>query len=404
MAIKKKKPELLAPAAGWPSLRAAVSSGADAVYFGVSKLNMRANAKNFSLAELRKIVEFCHENNVKAYLAVNTIVYESELSNLRKILKKAKEANIDAVILWDIAVLEEAKKLKLNIHLSTQASVANSSSAEFYRKLGVERVILARECTLKQIKKIKSNTKIEVETFVHGAMCVSVSGRCFLSQEIFGRSANRGDCLQPCRREYIIKDADEGYNLLLGKDYVMSPKDLCALPFIGDLIKAGIDGFKIEGRNRSPEYVMAVTSAYRGAIDDYFAGKLTKKKIEEYLEKLKEVYNRGFSSGFYIGMPTAKDFTHSYGSKASTRKKYIGFVKNYYKKVGVAEIKLEAGSMKKGDSLLIIGNKTGVAEEKADSMQIKKKGVEKAEKGLSVGIKTKNILRKNDRVYIMSGR
>jgi putative protease len=300
-----------------------------------------------------------------------------------------------------MAVLEEAKKLKLNIHLSTQASVSNSKSAEHYRKQGVSRIILARECSLKQIREIKKNSKVELETFIHGAMCVSVSGRCFMSQEIFGRSANRGDCLQPCRREYIIKDADEGYELKLGKSYVMSPKDLCCLPFIDKLIKAGITAFKIEGRNRSPEYVKAVTRVYRNAIDDYYAKKLTKTKISRYVKELKDVYNRGFSSGFFLGLPSAKDFTDVYGSKAKTRKKYVGFVRNYYKKPSVAEIKLEAGSIRQGDRLLVIGNKTGVADETASSMEISHKKISKAEKGKKVGIKTKNVLRANDKVYVV---
>lgn len=394
-----EKVELLAPAAGWPSLRAAVESGADSVYFGIDKLNMRANAKNFRLSDLKKIVSFCHENNVKAYLVLNTIIYEDEIKKVKTILQKAKQAEIDAVILWDIAVLQEAKKLDLNIHLSTQASVSNSKSAEFYRHLGVSRVILARECTLKQIKQISKNSKIEIESFVHGAMCVSVSGRCFLSQEIFGRSANRGDCLQPCRREYLITDPEEKHSLKLGKDYVMSPKDLCALPFIDKLAKAGIKVFKIEGRNRSPEYVKTVVSVYRNAIDDYYAKKLTTARIKSYIEKLKTVYNRGFSSGFFLGMPTAKDFTDTYGSKAEKRKKYIGFVKNFYKKVSVAEVKLEASDLKVGDHILIIGNKTGVKDEIVSSMQIKGKEVNKANKGFSVGIKTKNQLRPNDKVF-----
>ena len=396
-----KKPELLSPVAGWPALRAAVSAGADAVYFGVKEFNMRANARNFSLAELPKVTKFCHENKVKAYLALNTIIYENELAKIKKILKKAKAAKIDAVILWDMAVLQEAKKLKLEVHLSTQASVSNSSAAEFYRKQGVKRIILARECSLKQIKEIKKNSKIEIETFIHGAMCVSVSGRCFLSQEIFGRSANRGDCIQPCRRKYVITDAEENHNLVLGKDYVMSPKDLCALPFIDKLVKAGITSFKIEGRNRSPEYVKAVTEVYRGAIDDYFAKKLTSRGISNYIKKLKEVYNRQFSSGFFLGIPAAKDFTHTYGSRATKRKKYVGIVENYYKKVGAAMIKLEAGAIKEGDILLVEGNKTGVVEETASSMEIAKKKVKKANKGSSVGIKTKNQLRKNDKVYVI---
>ena len=391
------KPELLSPVAGFDSLKAAVDAGADAVYFGVNELNMRANARNFKLSELKKAVDFCHKSKVKAYLALNTIIYEDELAKIRKILKKAKQANVDAVILWDMAVLEETKKLKIPVHLSTQASVSNSSAANFYKKLGIKRIILARECTLRQIGGIKKNSGIEIETFIHGAMCVSVSGRCFLSQEIFRRSANRGDCLQPCRREYSIEDAEEKHKLKLGKNYVMSPKDLCSLPFLGKLAKAGITAFKIEGRNRSPEYVKAVTEVYREAIDS----KLTKSKMQSLMKKLKTVYNRGFSSGFFLGLPTAKDFTDSYGSKATTRKQYVGFVKNFYKNVGAAEIKLEAGSLKAGDKLLIIGNKTGVAEETVTSMQINKKPVKKAEKGKRVGIKTKSQVRENDKVYVI---
>jgi len=396
-----KKPELLSPVAGFDSLNAAVDAGADSVYFGVSELNMRANAKNFKLSDLKKITSFCHKNKVRAYLVVNTIVYQNELPKVKKILKSAKQAKIDAVILWDMAVLEEAKKLKLEIHLSTQASVSNSTAANFYKKQGITRVIPARECTLKQVKEIKKNSKVEIETFIHGAMCVSISGRCFLSQEIFNRSANRGDCLQPCRRKYIIKDSEEGHELNLGENFVMSPKDLCSLPFIDKLIKAGIDSFKIEGRNRSPEYVKTVTSVYRNAIDDYFAKKLTKKKIQTYIDKLKTVYNRGFSKGFFLGLPTAKDFTDTYGSKATTRKQYVGFVKNYYKNVNAAEIKLEAAGIKEGDNLLIIGNKTGVIEETVSSMQINHKLVKKADKGERVGIKLKHQARENDKVYVI---
>lgn len=396
------KPELLAPASSWPSLVAAVESGADSVYFGIKELNMRITAKNFELKELKKITGYCHSRKVKAYLCINTIVYEHELALVKKILAKAKNAEIDAIICWDMAVLEEAKKLGLSIHLSTQASVSNSRAAEFYKKQGASRIILARECSLSQIKEIKKKAGIEIETFIHGAMCVSISGRCFLSQEIFQKSANRGDCLQPCRRQYfVIEDAEEGHKLRLGKDFVLSPKDLCSLPFIDKLIDAGIDAFKIEGRGRSPEYVKTVVAVYRQAIDDYYNKALTKERKIELMAKLKEVYNRGFSSGFYAGLPTAKDFAESGGSEAKTVKEYIGIVKNFYKKVGVAEIKIESGSLSVGDKLMIEGNKTGVKEQFISSMQASNKDVKRVEKGKRAGIKLGFTARENDRVYII---
>lgn len=399
-----KKPELLSPVAGFPSLVAAVNAGADSVYFGADSLNMRINAKNFSLKDIKKIVGYCHGRNVRAYLAVNTIVYEDELKKVRKILENAKKAGVDAVILWDMSVLEEAKKLGLSAHLSTQASVSNSKAAEFFRKQGVSRIILARECSLAQIKSIKKNTKVEIETFVHGAMCVSVSGRCFMSQEIFGKSANRGDCLQPCRREYLITDVEEKHRLRIGRNYIISPKDLCALPFIEKLIEAGIGSFKIEGRNRAPEYVRIVTSAYRKAIDDYFAGKLTDERKAELMEELKKAYNRGFSQGFFLGVPDEKDYTDAYGSKATVEKAYAGYVKNYYKKVHAAEIKVEAHEIRKGDRILAIGNKTGAVEEEVVSMQKNKKEAESAAKGEMIAIKTLSLLRENDRIYVLRKR
>ncbi len=399
-----KKPELLSPVAGFDSLVAAVEAGADSVYFGISELNMRINARNFSLKDLKKIASYCHKNKVKAYLTLNTIVYENEIKDVIKILKAAKKAKIDAVIMWDMSVLQEAKKLKLEVHLSTQASVSNSKAAEFYRKQGVSRIILARECSLKQIKEIKKKSKVEIEAFIHGAMCVSVSGRCFISQELFKKSANRGDCIQPCRREYTLTDVEEKHKLRIGRKYIISPKDICSLPFIDELIKSGINAFKIEGRNRSPEYVKAVTSAYRKAIDAYFEKKLDSRMKDILMDELKSVYNRGFSSGFFLGKPSEKDYTDAYGSKAKTAKAYAGYVKNYYKKANAAEIKLEAHALKKGDKILVIGNKTGVAEETVESMQMHKKEVKIAKKGESVGVKTKNILRENDKVYILKTR
>ncbi len=391
--------ELLSPAGDFASLRAAVSNGADAVYFGLKQLNMRAAAKNFSLSDMKEVVDYCHKNKVKAYLALNTIVYDNEIKKAQDILKKAKQAKVDAVIAWDIAILQLCKKLNLKIHLSTQANVTNSETIKFYKKLGVKRINLARELNLEQIKKLKKQN-MEIECFVHGALCVSISGRCFLSQSLYGKSANRGECLQPCRREYEIKDKETGFKLKLGNNYVLSPKDLCALPFLDKLIKAKIDALKIEGRNRSPEYVAIVTKVYRKAIDSYYKKRYNKNLIKKLLRELKTVYNRGFSSNFYLGIPDKKTFTDEYGSKATKKKVYLGYVKNFYKKIYVVEIKIEANSVKVGDELLIIGNKTGVKQEKIKSMEINHKPVKQAKKGQRVAIKFKNLVRKNDKVYL----
>ena len=398
------KIELLSPVQDYVSLQAAIQGGADAVYFGLKEFSMRKGAKNFSISDLKKVVKICHENKIKAYVAMNTIVYENELTKIKKIIKKLKEVKIDGIHAWDMAVVKEALHLKIPVQLSTQASVSNSDALKFYKKLGIKRFILARECSLEDIKKIKK-TKAELEVFIHGAMCVSVSGRCFLSQEVFGKSANRGECLQPCRRKYLIKDIEERHEFELGEDYVMSPKDLCTLPFIEKLIEAGIDSFKIEGRNRSPEYVTVVTSVYRTAIDFYLKHKGErdfKKKFEhlkkQLLEELKQVYNRGFSSGFYLGKPI-EEWSKVYGSKAKAKKVYIGKILHYYSKIKVAEIKLESKGLKVGDRLMVQGPTTGVLNETINSIEMDHNKITKAKKGNIVAIKLNSIVRKNDKVF-----
>jgi len=391
--------KLLAPVGDWIMLRAAVAAGADEVYLGIKGLNMRAAAKNFDPDELKEIVDFCHNKNVKVNVTVNTIVFDEELEKIRGILDTIKQSEADAVICWDLAIITLCIEKKIPFHISTQASVANAEAAKFFENLGAERIILARELSLEQIKKIKEKTNIEIESFGHGAMCVSVSGRCFMSQSAFGKSANRGECLQPCRREYNIKDIDEEKEFKLGTDYVMSPKDLCTLPFLEKLYNT-IDVIKIEGRGRSPEYVKTVIEAYREAIDaikeDNYAEELKKKLIE----KVKTVYNRGFSSGFFLGKP-ADGWTDDYGSKATTRKEYVGVVKNFYNEQGVAEIRIDAGALKVGDEIQIHGPTTGVISQKIESMEMGKKQVDQAEKGQSVGIKLKSRARTNDQVYII---
>ncbi|MFH1849073.1 MAG: peptidase U32 family protein, partial [archaeon] len=316
--------ELLAPAGSWPSLRAAIEAGADSVYFGVKQLNMRITTDNFDLGELKKVVSYCHEHKAKAYLTLNVIVYDEELQLIKKIIMTAKDAKIDAVICWDNAVLAECKKQKVVTHLSTQASVSNYEAVKMYAKLGVKRIILARELSISQIAAIKKRIKkdklnVEIETFVHGAMCVAVSGRCFMSQFVFNKSANRGECYQLCRREYVVQDAENEFTLKLGNNYVMSTKDLCALPILDELVEAGIDAFKLEGRNRQPEYVKTVVTVYRQAIDAIAKKKFNKQLVDKLMVELRKVYNRDFSQGFFLGKPLPEHFTDSYGSKQTMK-------------------------------------------------------------------------------------
>jgi U32 family peptidase len=396
-----KKPELLSPAGNFASLAGAVTNGADAVYFGLKDLNLRKGADNFELKDLKKISDYCHKTKVKCYLTLNTIMFDEDLKNAEKIIKQAKKSKIDAIICWDFSILELCRKYRMKIHLSTQSSTANIKSINFFEKFDVKRINLARELSLEHIKKIRKQTKTEIECFIHGAMCVSVSGRCLLSQSLFKKSANRGECLQPCRREFTIKDKELGFELDLGNNYVLSPKDLCALPFLDKLIETKIDAFKIEGRNRSPEYVALVTKVYRKAIDAYFDRKFSKQLVDNLLKELKKVYNRDFSSGFYLGLPDEKDFTDAYGSKASEKKEYVGHVINYFKKVKAAEIKIETKELKAGDEVWIIGNKTGSLREKIVSIEINHKKISYAKKGQRVAVKLKNVVRQNDKVYLI---
>ncbi len=385
------KPELLAPAGNFPTLLAAINSGADAVYFGLHEFNMRARAKNFKISDLPRIKKLCGRKFVKRYLTLNTIIYDKELDKVEKIIKSSKPF-IDAIICSDLAVMLLCKKHKIPFHVSTQCSVSNCEAAKFYKKLGAERIVLARELNLKQIKQISKIIPIEI--FIHGAMCVSISGRCLLSQFSFNESANRGKCLQPCRRSYVLATDSQRNKLRIGNKFILSPKDLCTLPFIEKLKNAGIKAFKIEGRNKEPEYVATVTKIYRKAIDK----KLTKKEIQDSLEELNKVYNRGFSEGFYFKSPTSDDFSRNEHSSAEQSKKFIGKIKNYYKKIGVGILYLNNGPLKKGDEIYIIGNTTGIIKHKITSMQINHKEIKKVDKGRDVGIKLP-FCRKNDEVY-----
>lgn len=397
----KIKPELIAPCGDWPSLVTAVACGADSVYFGVKDLNMRHEAANFTISEMKKIMKFLRHHKRKGYLTVNTIVLNPDLIKLKKILTKAKEAKVSGVILWDMAVFSLAKKLGLKVHLSTQASVSNCKALEFFTSLGVRRIVLARECSLVDIKQItnyikKHKLKCEIEAFIHGAMCLSVSGRCFLSLYSWGRSANQGKCIQPCRRMYHLTDATGEAEYLAGDDYVLSPKDLCTIDFLDKLIKSGIKAFKIEGRRRPAEYVGVVVSVYRKAIDAYFSGKLTSHLKKELKKELACVFNRGFSSGFYFKPP--KEYSRKL---YHTRKKiYLGDVVKFYPNISVAEIMLYNRDLNKGDTLLFSGKTTPASSCEVDQLQQNKIFVESVAKGQRAAVKLPFKVRPKDKVFL----
>lgn len=389
-----KKYELLAPAGDMSCLVAAVNAGADSVYLGLKEFTMRATARNFSIEELEEAKKICKEHKVKIYLTVNTIIYQDELKKVETILREVKKKKlVDAVICWDLSVIQLCKKLKIPFHISTQASISNSESANFYKKLGAERVVLARELSLKQIKELIKKTKVQVETFCHGALCVSESGRCFTSQFLFNKSANRGECLQPCRRTYTIRD-EEGRELKLENNRVMSPKDLCTLPFIEKMKAAGIKAYKIEGRNRDARYVDTVTRVYRKALDK----KLSKKDIDEGLKGLDKVYHRGFSSGFYLGVPTNDDFSDQENSSSKEKKHFVGKVLHFFPNISVATMKVSY-KFKVGDELVFFGDKTGIVKTKVDRIESNKISIANAEKGQEVGIKVPSQVKPGDEVY-----
>jgi len=388
------KYELLAPAGDFSMLVAAVNAGADAVYFGLKEFSMRANAGNFSIKDLDEIAKICKPKNVKRYLTLNTIIYNKELKKMEETIKKVK-GKIDAVICWDFAVIELCKKYQIPFFISTQASVSNIESAKFYKKIGAKRIVLARELNLKQIKEISK--VIDIECFCHGAMCVAVSGRCFTSQFLFNKSANRGECLHPCRRSYSVKD-EEGNELKLENSRILSAKDLCTLPFIEKMKKAGIKSFKIEGRNRDARYVDAVVKVYRKALDK----RLNKKEIEAGIKELNNIYNKGFSSGFYLKMPTADDFSKIEHNSSPEKKHFVGRITHYFDNVGVAAIKL-VSELKTGDRIIVIGKTTGIIHSEVNSMEIKNKPISQASKGDEIGIKLPKV-RTNDEVYLIKKR
>jgi len=407
--MEKGKIELMAPAGNFESLQAAIQNGADSVYFGVEQLNMRARASvNFTMDDLSEIVRRCEEKNMRTYLTLNTIVYDHDLSVVKTLLNKAKEAGITAVIASDQAVIASARGIGMEVHISTQLNVTNIETVKFY-SLFAETMVLSRELSLRQVKYITdqiekdqikgpSGNLVEIEIFGHGALCMAVSGKCYLSLHSDNSSANRGACKQNCRKKYTVIDQETGFEIELDNEYMMSPKDLCTIDILDQVIDAGIQVLKIEGRGRAPEYVATVIKTYREAIDAYYLGTYSKEKVSLWMDALNTVYNRGFWSGYYLGQKLGEWSNHN-GSEATQKKIYIGKGTHYFPEAGVAEFKIEAFDIKKGDKILITGPSTGVEEVMIEDMYVNDLPFEKAIKGDHITLKVPFRVRMSDKLY-----
>lgn len=383
--------EIMAPAGNFECLHAAIQGGADSVYFGVEKLNMRSHsANNFKMTDLKEIVRICSEYGVKTYLTLNITLYDNDLEDMRQTLHAAKEAGITAVIASDMAAISYARSIGMEVHISTQLSISNVESLRFYAQFA-DVIVLARELNLTQVKAIKamideenicgpSGRKVEIEMFAHGALCMAVSGKCYLSLHEYGASANRGSCYQLCRRAYDVRDRETGMELTVDNKYIMSPKDLCTIEFIDKIIDAGVTVFKIEGRARSAEYVKRVASCYRRAANAVCDGTYTPEFGSELKEELKDVFNRGFWDGYYQGARLG-EWCEVYGSTAGRKKAYCGKITNWFGKLGVAEILVESYSLKVGDKILIIGPTSGCVEYTVPEIRVDLKPVQEAAKG-----------------------
>jgi putative protease len=403
------KIEVMAPAGNFESLVAGINAGADSVYFGVEQLNMRARASmNFTLDDLPQIAEMCNAKGVRSYLTMNTIVYDHDLSVIKTILTKCKEVNITAVIASDQAVIATARQLGIEVHISTQVNITNIETVKFYAMFA-DTIVLSRELSLVQIKKITeaiekenicgpSGRLIEIEIFVHGALCMAVSGKCYLSLHTHNSSANRGACVQNCRRTYTVIDNEEGHELAIDNEYIMSAQDLCTIDFLDQVLDAGVKVLKIEGRGKGPEYVKATVECYKEAVAAYFEGTYTKSKAAVWKEKLEKVYNRGFWSGYYLGQELG-EWNDTGGSKATTRKVYLGKGNHYFDKIKVAEFKLESHKLTVGDAVLITGPTTGVIETTITELHTNNGQVHEAVKGDHVAFKLDVQIRPSDKLY-----
>ena len=407
--MKRSDFEIMAPAGCWESLSAAINAGADSVYFGIEKLNMRfRSSNNFTTEDLHKIVALCKSHNVKTYLTINTIIYGEDLPLMREIVDNAKEAGVSAIIASDVAVMQYAVSKGVKVHLSTQLNISNLEALKFYAQFA-EVVVLARELNMTQVSEIykqiveqnitgRGGEQIRIEMFCHGALCMAVSGKCYLSLHELNASANRGACMQVCRRAYRVHDVDSDIELEVDNKYIMSPKDLKTIHFMNKMMDAGVRVFKIEGRARGPEYVKTVVSCYREAIEAYLSGSFSQEKIENWDTRLAKVFNRGFWDGYYLGQRLG-EWSAAYGSKATHKKVYIGKCTNYFQKIGVAEFLIEAQGLDVNDEILVTGETTGAYEDVVNEVRVDLIPVNHVDKGVYCSIKTKEIVRRNDKLY-----
>jgi len=399
----------MAPAGNFESLQAALDNGADSIYFGVDQLNMRARASiNFTISDLPEIERRCSEKNVRTYLTLNTIIYDHDLSLIKTLLDAAKKANLTAVIAMDQAVIAYAREIGMEIHISTQINITNIETVKFYAMFA-DTMVMSRELSLRQINKIceqierdqikgPSGNLVEIEIFGHGALCMAVSGKCYMSLHSHNSSANRGACKQNCRKKYTVIDQETGVEMELDNEYIMSPKDLCTLEFLDQVVEAGIKVLKIEGRGRAPEYVAKVIKTYREAIDACTEGTFTLEKAENWMTELKKVYNRGFWDGYYLGQKLG-EWSDVSGSKATQKKVYVGKGVHFFPKPSIGEFKIESYDIKIGDTLLITGPTTGVEEFELTEMMVNDEHLEIAKKGDSCTIPTKFKVRPSDKLY-----
>jgi putative protease len=407
--MKREDIEIMAPAGSYESLMAAIQGGADSVYFGAEQLNMRAaSSNNFTIEDLKKISGICRDNDLKSYLTVNVVVYDNEMEQMKQIIDAASESGISAVIASDQSVINYAFSKGVEVHLSTQLNITNTEAIRFYSRWA-DVAVLARELNLGQVKFISDQIReneirgpkgelIRLEMFVHGALCMAISGKCYLSLHEYGKSANRGECYQICRRSYVVTDRETGFELGIDNEFIMSPKDLCTIGFIDKILEAGVRVLKIEGRARPAEYVRTVVSCYSEAVSAVSEGNFTPEKVEAWTTRLATVFNRGFWDGYYLGQKMG-EWTNRYGSSAAKRKVYLGKVTNYFVKARVAEILLENGDLEKGETILITGPTSGSVEYLVNEIRVDLKETGKALKGEFCSVKSENYLRRSDKVF-----
>lgn len=411
--MRKDELEIMAPAGNFECLHAAIQGGANSIYFGVGELNMRSHsANNFKKDDLKEVVRICREKGIKTYLTLNIVLYQEELEAMHSTLDAAKEAGVSAIIASDMAAISYCRQIGLEVHISTQLNVSNIDALRFYSQFA-DVIVLARELNLKQVKEIyntivsdnicgPSGKLVRIEMFAHGALCMAISGKCYLSLNTYGSSANRGSCYQLCRRGYEVTDLETGNKLNIDNKYIMSPKDLCTIEFMDKIIDAGVKVFKIEGRARSAEYVKRCALCYRTAADAVCEGKYTPELASKLKEQLSEVFNRGFWDGYYQGAKLG-EWSSVYGSNATRKKVYCGKVTNWFDKINVAEVAVESATLHKGAEVIAIGATSGVVEFTADDIRVDLKDATVAEKGIrcSIAINPKlGRLRRGDKIYL----